>query len=340
MASIAVRQRSSPASVHGMTQPRTDMPRPVDPEVEGVIEAWRTVDPTLERTAAVFRATFDQLYDGQHTGRYRWDQLFKTEKTHFGTLFEINLRRAFDTIIDDGEVLDYVVAGVEIDCKYSQSSGGWMIPPEAFGRLLLVAHALDTAGTWELGVVRATEENMGRGQNRDHKKSLSALGRSNIRWIARDATLPPNVLLSLDPYVVEDIMEPRSGQERINRLCRAVEGRRFGRNTVATVATQDDYMKRMRENGGARSTLAKEGYIIPSGDYASLRQVAEALGAEVPKPGEFVSLLVMETNLPGPGVVELDGRLWRRAPSPELASRPAPKLPSTKKERRDPAPVI
>lgn len=331
--------KTSPATVQSMTLPGIEDPHSRDPEVQAVVEAWLHADPALDQTAAIFRATFDQLYDGQHTGRFRWDQLFKTEKTHFGTLLEINLRRAFDPFISDGATLDYKIEGVEIDCKYSQTSGGWMIPPEAFGHLLLVAHAADTAGTWELGVVRATEENLGRGQNRDLKKSLSAAGRRNITWIARDAELPPNVLLSLDPYIVEDIMGSRSGQERINRLCRAVEGRRFGRNTVATVATQDDYMKRMRENGGARSILAREGYIIPSGDYSSHRRVAEGLGAEVPKPGEFVSLLVMETNLPGLGVVELDGRLWRRAPSPELATLPAPKLPSTKRERPDRPPA-
>ncbi len=27
------------------------------------------------------RQTLDQLYDGVRTGRYRWDQLYKTEKT-------------------------------------------------------------------------------------------------------------------------------------------------------------------------------------------------------------------------------------------------------------------
>ncbi|WP_418396390.1 NaeI family type II restriction endonuclease, partial [Yersinia enterocolitica] len=52
--------------------------------------------------AKVFRATFDQLYDGQHTGRYSVEQLFKTEKTHFGTLIEINLQREFG--LADGDV--------------------------------------------------------------------------------------------------------------------------------------------------------------------------------------------------------------------------------------------
>ncbi len=47
------------------------------------------------------------LLDGQHTGRYRWDQLHKTEKTHFGTLVEINLQRAFG--FDDGMTMDFAI---------------------------------------------------------------------------------------------------------------------------------------------------------------------------------------------------------------------------------------
>ena len=73
----------------------------LDSAREEVVEAFRTADPDGTRAAAVFPATYDQLYDGQHTGRFRWDQLFKTEKTHFGTLLEINLRREFDDVIDD-----------------------------------------------------------------------------------------------------------------------------------------------------------------------------------------------------------------------------------------------
>ena len=62
----------------------------VDPGRDLVAATWLEHDPRGERTAAVFRATYDQLYDGQHTGRFRWSQLYKTEKTHFGTLLEIN----------------------------------------------------------------------------------------------------------------------------------------------------------------------------------------------------------------------------------------------------------
>ena len=93
-----------------------------DHEVNAVGAGIRALDPDGKRTAQVLRDTFDQLYDGQRTGRYRWDRLYKTEKTHCGTLVEINLQREFD--FKDGPKLDYEIAGVDVDCKYSQNLGG------------------------------------------------------------------------------------------------------------------------------------------------------------------------------------------------------------------------
>lgn len=270
-------------------------------------------DPDGTRAASVFRSTFDQLYDGQHTGRYRWDQLFKTEKTHYGTLIEINLRREFDDILEDGVLLDYRVDGHEIDCKYSQKQGGWMLPPEAFDQLILVCTASDLDGTWSMGIVRVTEENRRTSVNRDGKTGLNQLGRSRIKWLHHDAELPPNVLLGADPLAVDSIFSPKSGQQRLNQLFRVIQNKRIGRNTIATVAQQDDYMKRVRSNGGSRSLLRREGIIIPSGDYLRHREIAEQLGAEIPMPGEVVSIRVAPAHHVGPGVVDLDGQLWRAA---------------------------
>ena len=93
------------------------------------------------------------LLDGQHTGRYRWDQLYKTEKTHFGTLVEINLQREFG--FADGRAMDFAIRGIDVDCKYSQDLADWMIPPEAVGHVILGLWASDDQGRWSLGLVRA-----------------------------------------------------------------------------------------------------------------------------------------------------------------------------------------
>src|SRR5215213_10097391 len=92
-----------------------------DGELDAVLADLLHRDPDGSRTARVLRNTLDQLYDGQRTRRYRWDQLYKTEKTHCGTLVEINLQREFR--FTDGGTLDYCLAGVEVDCKFSQSLG-------------------------------------------------------------------------------------------------------------------------------------------------------------------------------------------------------------------------
>lgn len=299
-----------------------------DPARDEVWQALQEADPSGSRAAAVFRNTFDQLYDGQHTGRFRWDQLYKTEKTHYGTLLEINLRREFTDVIADGVTLDYHVSGHDVDCKYSQSMGGWMLPPESFDKLLLVATAEDGAGTWSLGVVRASEPNRRSSVNRDGKSQLNSRGRQQIAWLHLNAELPPNVLLSLSEEVLQQILRPRSGQGRVIELLRRVTARRIGRNTIATVAQQSDYMKRVRWNGGARTLLQREGYLV-IGHYRTHQAVALQLGVEVPQAGEIVSVRVVPAAPSDTLVVELDGRLWRVAREDEPSACPAPRLPTT-----------
>lgn len=301
-------------------------PDPPDDPLNEVVATLLRADPTGERAGKVFRATFDQLYDGQHTGRYQWDQLYKTEKTHYGTLIEINLRRAFEDAIEDGDKLDYRIAGHEIDCKYSAKDGGWMLPPECFDELLLVATADDYTSTWSLGVVRARPAFLREGVNRDAKSALNPAGRAAIRWLHKDADLPPNILLHVDPAIVAAVLAEDSGQARLNEFFRRVTGRRIGRNTVATLALQDDYMKRARSNGGSRTRLAPEGYLILSGDYHTQRETAVRLGAEEPQPGEFVSIRIVPAAASEQGAVELDGSFWRTARPGEQVVAPAPVL--------------
>ena len=298
----------------------------VDSELERVVATLTRIDPSGERFARVFRSTFDQLYDGQRTGRYKWEQLFKTEKTHFGTLIEINLQREFE--FDDGEILDFRIAGVEVDCKYSFREGGWMLPPESWGHLIMVAIADDRASEWSVGVVRVRPIYLRDGRNRDGKSGLNPEGREAIRWIFRKAGFSPNVLLQLPRVQVDDLMAMSSGQQRVDELFRIAEGRKVHRNAIATVAQQSDYMKRVRYNGGSRSNLRPEGYLIIGGDYSSHRKIADEFGGPVPGPGEVVSFRVVAASSDDPIAVELDGGKWRRVEAGDASIGPAPLLPN------------
>jgi hypothetical protein len=300
-----------------------------DTELDSVATEIMRLDPAGSRTAQVIRNTLDQLYDGQRTGRYRWDQLYSTEKRQGGKLVEINLQREFK--FQDGTKLDYQIAGVEVDCKYSQTRCAWMIPPEAHGHLCLVLWADDPSSQWSMGIVRTTLERLNTGGNRDRKATLNQEGRDAIVWLFDHAPLPPNVLLQLDRELVDKIMALRSGVKRVNELFRVALGMRVGRGVVATVGEQVDYMKRVRYNGGARGYLQPEGIIV-LGQYQSHVALALSLGLPSPSHGESVSARITPAQRSGPGVAEIGGKLWRLA-KPGDAIVPAPRLPKLKASR-------
>ncbi|MGW2819441.1 NaeI family type II restriction endonuclease [Streptomyces sp. NPDC001443] len=298
----------------------------VDPELDRVYDRIKAYDPTGRRFARVLRDTIDQLLNGEVTGRYDWKTLFKTEKTHAGTLVEINLQREFR--FADGVAMDYQIEGVDVDCKYSQQFGGWMIPPEAMDHLCLLAWADDYKSRWSVGLVRIRHEWLNTGNNRDLKLTIKAEHRDKIRWLWRDEALPENVLLHMDTADRAAVFTSDSGQRRLNELFRRAQRRRIGRNVVRTVAQQKDYMKRVRGNGGSRSALRPEGILI-MGDYASHREIADQLGLPLPEEGEFISARVVTAGPQHGDVprVTLDGKEWVLA-QPDDPIEAAPALPS------------
>lgn len=260
-----------------------------DPELRAVAYELVSRDPDGTRIARVLRRTYDMLLDGQHTGRYRWDQLYKTEKTHFGTLVEINLQREFG--FADGKAMDFAVCGIDVDCKYSQDRAEWMIPPEAVGQIILGLWASDAQGRWSLGLVRADDRLLtsSRG-NRDLKRHLTATGKADVTWLFPSSQLPENALLRIPAEDVDEIFTcSKYGTKRVDMLFRLAQQRLISRTVVATVAQQEDYMKRVRGNGGSRSSLRPEGIVI-FGQYESHRRIAQTLEVPAPGPGESVSV--------------------------------------------------
>jgi hypothetical protein len=301
-----------------------------DPELRTVADEIMSRDPGGTRIAKVLRRTYDMLLDGQHTGRYRWDQLYKTEKTHFGTLVEINLQREFE--FADGTAMDFAICGIDVDCKYSQDRAEWMIPPEAVGQIILGLWASDDQGRWSLGLIRAGDHLLtsSRG-NRDLKRRLSAAGRSAVTWLYSGNDLPGNALLRIPVSDVQRIFTcSKFGAKRVDMLFRLAQQRIVSRTVVATVAQQEDYMKRVRGNGGSRSSLRPEGIVI-FGQYESHRHIAQALAVPEPGPGESVSVRLAKrrphhAEFP---FVTLDGEDWVVA-QPDDPGEAAPLLPDIK----------
>lgn len=160
--------------------------------------------------------------------------------------------------------------------------------------------------------MRITDDILSRGGNRDRKRSITAAGKSAIYWIYDNQRLTPNVLLHLDRATVDRIMQMTSGQQRINEIFRVAQGRIIGRGVVATLGQQDDYMKRIRGNGGSRSQQRAEGIVI-LGHFAAHRRIARKLNIPVPNRGELVSVRLATAQQAGPGVAWIDKGFWRVA---------------------------
>ncbi|MGW3127653.1 NaeI family type II restriction endonuclease [Streptomyces sp. NPDC001123] len=312
-----------------------------DIELYEVYEHIRTLDPTGDRFASVLRDTIDQLLNGEATGRYDWKTLFKTEKTHAGTLVEINLQREFK--FDDGadvgqHPMDYRIRGIDVDCKFSQDFGGWMIPPEAMGHICLLVWADDYKSQWSAGLFRVRQEWLNTGSNRDRKLTVKAEHRNKIIWLWHEEVLPENVLLHLPESTRNQILIEgnRKGQKRVIELFRVVQNRRIGRGAVRTAAQQLDYMARLREGDGRARTVLREEGIVIVGPYSKHQAIAEQIGAEVPRRGEFVSFRVAEArphHNDQPRVM-LDGKWWVLA-LPTDPPETAPRLPKVTNESDD-----
>jgi hypothetical protein len=277
----------------------------------------------------VIRETFDQIYDGQRTGRWDFDQLNKTEKTHVGTLLQINLQKELD--LSDGDDLDYLVAGVEVDCKWSQTMYGWEIPEEMYNRsprLALLIWGNDYTGRWAAGLLRIDESALKPlGGQRDRKRKINDEGKRRILWL-KVGDLVRNTLLDLPDTQRDRILSAPSGQKCVNELFRELTGVLVNRATILTAAQQDDSLKRVRD---ARKNLRTEGIVI-FGHYHPHPNLAESLGLPRPTRGRFVSTRLAPTDAEEPeGTIELDGRLWCRAHHDAVETE-APLLPRQGKE--------
>lgn len=282
-----------------------------DPEVEAIRLALIKEDPGGARISYALREALDQVYDGRRTGRWDFTQLSKTEKTHIGTLVEIWLQREFE--FEDGDELDFKIAGVDVDCKWSMNLYSWEIPMEMYSRgdkIAMLVWGNEDSARWALGLLRISDQMLRPlGKQRDRKRRLSEKGKRSITWVFRDMPMIQNTLVH-HPEIAERMRNARSGQQAVRTIFREIQGELINHSTIETAGQQVDSSKRVRD---ARSALRKEGIII-LGHYEPHPYIAKELGIPAPTLGRFVSAAVAPVDGPHDGkAVEIDGRLWRIA---------------------------
>lgn len=207
-----------------------------------------------EKLRGFFRAAIDEVIDTARSGRYYFSDLEKTEKTYLGTKFEILLRDWLQ--VPRGIRLDLLIGGREVDVKSTTVGHGWMIPPEAIDQFCILLRVNEQDAKCAVGLIRARADYLSVGNNRDAKKSITASNRRNIWWLVSDFDYTRNFWSIVSDADREAIMALRGGTQRLALLFERYQQLPVSRVQIAAIAQQDDFMKRIRRNAGARDILA------------------------------------------------------------------------------------
>ncbi|WP_065324913.1 NaeI family type II restriction endonuclease [Tritonibacter mobilis] len=232
--------------------------------------------------SAMLRQCVDDVIMTPKTGRRSYDELEKTEKTYIGTRVEIELRALLR--LPKGK-LDTLILGKDVDIKNTMGSN-WMIPTEAIDHPCILVAADEKRAMCFLGLIVAKLDYLTVGQNKDAKKSVSAVGFTNILWLLKEKPYPPNFWQTVPSDAIERIFSGSSGNQRMAALFREVQDVPIKREVIEAVAKQKDFMRRIRSDygRGTRDILAREGIVLLSGDYDSALidqlGLANCLGSE------------------------------------------------------------
>lgn len=260
--------------------------RPDDPALDAVVERFTELagaDPA-DLFGRAIRQSIDEVLDGPRTGRWDFSQLEKTEKTYVGTKVEIVVRAALE--LERGPNLDLEIEGNDVDTKWAMNSA-WQIPVEAVDQLCLCIGGLSHVTQFQVGVVRCSAENLNVGENRDRKRTLSAIGRAAMRHLVEPTAVPTNFVADMDPDIRAEVMGHDTIQGRVTALFRLVPYTPIPRSAIGTVArTTGDPMRRVRADSWAGDPL--EGMQILSAQYGNA--VVEALGYPRMERNHFMSI--------------------------------------------------
>jgi hypothetical protein len=251
---------------------------------EAIYKAAGGRDRFGEVIPSMLRQAIDEVIDTARSKRFTLEEIEKTEKTYLGTKIEILLRNELD--VGRGAHMDLIIDGVEVDVKNTVGTS-WTIPNEAVGHVCILISTNESKSICSFGLVVIRPEILNLGKNRDGKTTIKKAQLANVHWLLKDAPYPGNFWLSLEVEARRAIVTPRGGTDRVAMLFRLCQRTPISRKIVVALAQQDDPMKRLRKNGGARDSLASEGIVILSGKMQK-KYIAQ-LGLPYCRPDEFIS---------------------------------------------------
>jgi Restriction endonuclease NaeI len=244
----------------------------------------------LNEFPRLLQEAVDFVVDPVVTARTKISELDNVEKTFVGLKVEHYLRDFLD--VPKG-LRDLQLEGVDVDIKNTVSTT-WMIPPETFRAeepCLLIAIADEQKQCW-LGLILARDKYLGAAAgNRDSKRSVTALGKTNILWIAQGLELPTSRWQGIDMARFREIRKIKIGKNRAATFFIENLNKKIHRKVVQSLLyDQDDFMKRLRKNQGARDILEPLGIKLLSGIYG--KETAKSHGILSLQTDEFVAVKV------------------------------------------------
>jgi Restriction endonuclease NaeI len=236
----------------------------LDPIRHEVVRRVGGIAQLQERFPFLIREAIDFVLDPVRTARTRMADLDSIEKTFVGLKIEHFVRDMLD--VPKG-LRDLVIGGVDVDIK-NTVTGTWMIPPETYrteDACLLVASEEATHRCW-LGLMIARNAYLN-APNRDNKRSVASGAFRNILWLIEGAAYPQSRWANINMNRFREIRKIKGGTNRAVAFFSENLRQPIHRIVVQSLLLQHDYMKRLRQNGGARDILRGKGIALLSGIY-------------------------------------------------------------------------
>ncbi|MER8041241.1 NaeI family type II restriction endonuclease [Streptomyces sp. NPDC094032] len=316
------------AEVCVILTPRLDLSS-YDGELIALARVFNELDPDGRRFAGILRERIDGLLDLRNTGRFDPAELLPDEVARIRGEVRSGLQTVFPFVRGRtfGLVWQRPQGDVPFDVKFSLGGPRQTFGPGAVGTIALMAYVDEARSTWSAGLVRVRPEHLTSVTERDGLAALTAEAhRTAVLWLHRDAPLPENLLLHLDPETRDAILAHPDDVSRVIELFRRVRLRTVPLSALRPLIHTAKAARTVRLAGAA---LREDGLLLLGGTPRG-RETAATLRLPVPEEDEYVCApLARRRSEHGarPSVVA-DGAAWVLAaegdePAPLPAGFPA-----------------